>query len=1139
MASRIKGLTVEIGGDTTGLQKALQGVNGKIKNTQSQLKDVDRLLKLDPKNTELLAQKQKLLAGAISDTREKLKTMKLAAQQAEEELKKGSGKVTQEQYDGLQREIIATEQDLRKLESSAAKAGDSIEKSGDKAESSSGKFSKLAKAAGSGVAKGVETGVKAFGAYTAAAATAGTAVSKAALSSYSDFESSMSQVQATMGIAKDAMSTVDGQSVNTMDTLNALAKQMGAETSFSATQCGDALNYLALAGYDTQQMCDTLPTVLNLAAAGSIDLASASDMVTDAMSALGMGVEESDKMVDQMAKTASTTNTSVAQLGEGILTIGATAKSIKGGTAELNTALGILANNGIKGAEGGTHLRNVILSLQSPTDDAADCLKNLGVKTYDSEGNMRSLNDILSDLNASMDGMTSAEKDNIIGSVFNKTDLAAVNSLLANTGDTWDGLQKSITDSAGAAQQMADTQLDNLKGKVTLLQSAAEGAAIAIGSDLEPAAKTAVQAATDIVNAFNTGGLSAALNKVKELVHQLAVTMTTELPNILPDLLDGFNSLLMTLVQSVGTLLPPLLTTVLPILVSSFLDLVTQLAQYLAASAPVLIGSVMTALLQVIAAIEQNAPAILAAVNTLLQSVVTFFSGNASTLIGMAVTIITQLANGLISALPTLIAAALQLVDGFVQGLVQNLPALIDAAVQLVQSLCDGLLQNLPQLVQTAVQLVLELVNGLLENLPALLDAALEMIDSLVQGLLDCLPQLVQAGIDLVMGLVQGLIQNLPAILQATFQLLTGMQNTLLNSIPQLITAAIQLVGGIVTGLVSAIPQLVAAIPQLVSAIVNGVQQTDWLQLGIDILKAILDGIVSFEATLLETWGTIFSQMFDSIAQWASDAWAKTTEAASNIWNAIVEGLKDLPYKVGYFVGEMLRRIVEFAKNAPAKAKEAASNIWNNIVTTVQALPGKVGEFFSGAFQKIVEFATSAPSKAKEAATGIFDNIKNTLEELPEKMLEIGENIVTGIWNGITGATQWLKDKVSGFVDGIVDGFTGKKGLDSHSPSRRMSKDVGRWIPAGIGVGMLDNTKSALRAVSKVSDSIVSAAQQKIPDIVGSIGSISPAMLNAPTIGGQVNNYYNNSRTVNQTNNSPKALSRLEIYRQTKNANNL
>lgn len=150
-----------------------------------------------------------------------------------------------------------------------------------------------------------------------------------------------------------------------MSMLSELVKKMGAETAFSAKKCVEALNYLALAGYDTQQMCDTLPTVLNLAAAGGIDLAAASDMVTDAMSALGMGVDKAEMMVDQMAKTASTTNTSVAQLGEGILTIGATAKSVKGGTAELNTALGILANNGIKGAEGGTHLRNVILFLQT------------------------------------------------------------------------------------------------------------------------------------------------------------------------------------------------------------------------------------------------------------------------------------------------------------------------------------------------------------------------------------------------------------------------------------------------------------------------------------------------------------------------------------------------------------------------------------------------------------------------------------------------------------------------------------------------------------------------------------------------------------------------------------------------------
>ncbi|WP_322204550.1 phage tail tape measure protein, partial [Acutalibacter intestini] len=307
---------------------------------------------------------------------------------------------------------------------------------------------------------------------------------------------------------KDAMSTVNGESVNTMDTLSALAKQMGSETAFSASECAEALNYLALAGYDTQEMCDTLPTVLNLAAAGGIDLASASDMVTDAMSALGMGTDEATTMVDQMAKTSSTTNTSVAQLGDAILTIGATAKSVKGGTAELNTALGILANNGIKGAEGGTHLRNVILSLQNPTDKAAACMEQLGVDVYDSEGNMRSLNDVLGDLNTSMDGMTSAEKSNIIATIFNKTDLAAVNALLANTGESWDTLQQSITESGGAAQQMADTQLDNLQGQLTILKSALEGLAISIGELLMPVIKnivSGIQSFVDWLNSLDEG----------------------------------------------------------------------------------------------------------------------------------------------------------------------------------------------------------------------------------------------------------------------------------------------------------------------------------------------------------------------------------------------------------------------------------------------------------------------------------------------------------------------------------------------------------------------------------------------------------------------------------------------------------
>ena len=505
MASRIQGITVEIGGDTTKLQNALKGVNGQIKSTQSQLKDVNKLLKLDPGNTELLAQKHKLLAEAVSETKEKLATLKTAAEQANTAL--ANGEISKEQYDALQREIVETEQDLKNLEIQANQSATAVQKIAATGE----KF------------KTVGDNISSAGQKLLPVTAGVTALGTASVTTAANFESSMSQVQATMGITKDSMSKVNGQSVNTMDTLSKLAKKMGAETAFSASECAEALNYLALAGYDTEQMCNTLPTVLNLAAAGDIALADASDMVTDAMSALGMGVDEAETMVDQMAKTASTTNTSVAQLGEGILTIGATAKSIKGGTAELNTALGILANNGIKGAEGGTHLRNIILSLQNPTDKAAAQMEALGISVYDSEGNMRSMNDILGDLNKSMDGMTSAEKSNIIGTIFNKTDLSSVNALLANTGSAWDSLQKSITESGGAAQQMADTQLDNLQGQITILKSALEGLAISFGELLMPAIKQIVGWVQKFVDWLN--GLSEGTKKTVVTIALLAAAL--------------------------------------------------------------------------------------------------------------------------------------------------------------------------------------------------------------------------------------------------------------------------------------------------------------------------------------------------------------------------------------------------------------------------------------------------------------------------------------------------------------------------------------------------------------------------------------------------------------------------------------
>lgn len=249
-----------------------------------------------------------------------------------------------------------------------------------------------------------------------------------------------------------------------------------------------------------------MPTVLNLAAAGGIELGYASDMITDSMSALGLETSQLEGFVDQLAKTSQKSNTNIAQLGEGILTVGGTAKDLAGGTVELNTALGILADNGVKAGEGGTALRNIILSLSAPTDKAASEMERLGLEVFDANGKLRPLNETFQDLDGKLKQMTDQEKINVLNTLFNKVDLKSVNALLANSGERFDELSGYIRDSAGAAADMAETMNDNLKGKLTILGSALEGLGIEMYQEfqlpLKESAETAIASVDNITKSL-------------------------------------------------------------------------------------------------------------------------------------------------------------------------------------------------------------------------------------------------------------------------------------------------------------------------------------------------------------------------------------------------------------------------------------------------------------------------------------------------------------------------------------------------------------------------------------------------------------------------------------------------------------
>lgn len=568
-----------------------------------------------------------------------------------------------------------------------------------------------------------------------------------------EFDRSMSQVAATMGLTMDEMAsqvgTVDLAWGEFSGNLREYAQEMGANTAFSASQASDALNYMALAGYDVQTSMEMLPNVLNLAAAGSMDLALASDMVTDTQTALGLSTERTSQLVDEMARTASTTNTSVSQLGDAMLTIGATARNLSGGflalesgevlaydsTQSLSMALGVLADNGIKGSEGGTHLRNMIMSLTSPTDKATMAMNSLGLEVYDAEGNMRPFISILSDMNIAMDEMTDAEKTDIISTIFNKTDIASVNALLATSEDRWIEVGSAILDAEGAAQQMADTQLDNLAGDVTLFKSALEGVKIALSDLVTPALREVVSLGSElmsgITSAIQNGDMSGLLNVGQRIVQMIAdgIAAAPEKYLMLANMVEGIWS-------SIETALPGLLSTGTEI-VRGVLDGITS-----------------------------TLPSVLEE----------------------GVRIVTNVANGILRNLPELITAAGELISTFTSFIMQNYPVILEKGAELLINLVTGIINNLPQIVSSVVQIVAKFVATVATNLPKFLEQGITIIAKLVVGIIKAIPQVVAA----IPQVVRAIINAFTSIDWGSVgrNLIQGIANGIRNAVGIIIDAA-------------------------------------------------------------------------------------------------------------------------------------------------------------------------------------------------------------------------------------------------------------------------------------------------------------------------------------------------------------
>lgn len=853
---------------------------------------------------------------------------------------------------------------------------------------------------GSGIGKAMDVGIKAVAGATAAVGAFGVTSVKTGM----EFDSSMSQVAATMGLSMSEME----QSIGSVDTaygefsgnLREYAQFMGAKTAFSAKQAADALNYMALAGYDAQTSMEMLPNVLNLAAAGGMELATASDMVTDAQSALGLSLEETSEMVDKMAKASSKSNTSVQQLGEAFLTVGGTAKNLKGGTTELATALGVLADNGVKGAEGGTALRNIILSLSAPTDKAKGAIKDLGLSVFDANGNMRDMNSIFGDLNGALNSMTQQQKTEVLNTIFNKVDLKSVNALLSATNDefknlyysmeTYEGLAEAgfkgigdplgsfgvsaeklaqhlqeagdkqsfvntmvseydmkaeqaeftwdkfsgvaldtanrfdeltgyIDDATGAAQKMADTQLDNLAGDITLFQSALEGTQIALSDKLTPTLRGFVEDATkglsDVATAITEGDWDGATDAIGDFLSNSLNTIVKGLPQF----------------------------------------------------------------------------------------------------INAGMQILGSLGQGIIDNIPTIVDSGVQIVVQLTNGLVQALPQLAEGAITLVQSLGQSFTENAPQLLDAGMQLVQMIADGIVSGIPILIEQGLPMLVDFSAGLRENAGDLVDAGIDLIMKIADGLIEGLPTMIETIPDIIINIAGVINDNAPKLLVAGVQLIVKLGEGIIKSIPTLVANIPKIFEAILAVWTALNWINLGTNVINFISDGIKSLAQNIPNALKDIGSKAVD---------WFKLIQ-----WKTLGQDVIDL-IKIG--IEALASAIPNALKSIATTAMNAFKNLdWKSIGTNV--IKG-IAAGISGGVRIIAD-------AAKDAAKAAFNAAKDFLGiKSPSKLMrdQVGRYISEGIAVGIDQNVSSIEDSMRGISDLVsqpIDvgevGMTGGSGSGS------------------------------------------------------------------------------------------------------------